>query len=99
MRWYSTLDADSEGHEGKFYVWTPDEVRGLLDPKEYAVLARRFGLDREANFEGQWHLHTFEPLAKVAEDAALTEDEATAALDSARRKLLAAAQCPRLAGA
>ena len=86
--WYATLDADSEGHEGKFYVWTPDEVRGLLDPKEYAVLARRFGLDRDANFEGQWHLHTFEPLAKVAEDAALTEDEATAALDSARRKLL-----------
>ena len=35
--YYSSLDADSEGEEGKFYVWTPDEVRALLTPEEYAV--------------------------------------------------------------
>jgi len=87
--YYSTLDADSEGHEGKFYVWTPGEVRQLLDAREYQVLARRFGLDREANFEGTWHLHAFEPLEKVAEEADLSVDETTAALDSARAKLLA----------
>jgi uncharacterized protein YyaL (SSP411 family) len=87
--WYATLDADSEGHEGKFYVWTPDEARHLLDEREYQVLARRFGLDRDANFEGRWHLHTFEPLDKVAEEAGLEPEEAEAALDSARAKLLA----------
>jgi uncharacterized protein YyaL (SSP411 family) len=87
--YYSTLDADSEGHEGKFYVWTPDEVRALLDEREYAALARRFGLDREANFEGRWHLHAFEPLEKVAEEAGLTTEEAAESLDSARAKLLA----------
>ena len=87
---YSTLDADSEGHEGRFYTWTPDEVRGLLDEREYAVLARRFGLDRDANFEGRWHLHAFEPLEKAAEEAGLTVEEAGAALDSARARLLAA---------
>jgi uncharacterized protein YyaL (SSP411 family) len=87
--YYSTLDADSEGHEGKFYVWTPGEVRALLDEREYQVLARRFGLDREANFEGHWHLHAFEPLEKVAEEAGLTADEAESLLDSARAKLLA----------
>jgi uncharacterized protein YyaL (SSP411 family) len=87
--YYSTLDADSEGHEGKFYVWTPEEARALLDEREYAVLARRFGLDREANFEGQWHLHAFEPMDKVAEAAGLTAEEAEASLDSARAKLLA----------
>jgi len=87
--WYSTLDADSEGHEGKFYVWTPDEVRSLLDGREYTVLARRFGLDRDANFEGAWHLHAFEPLEKVAEEAGVSVEDATTALDSARAKLLA----------
>ncbi len=87
--YYSTLDADSEGHEGKFYVWTPDEVRAVLDDREYPVLARRFGLDRDANFEGCWHLHAFEPMDKVAEEAGLTAEEAESLLDSARAKLLA----------
>ncbi len=87
---YSTLDADSEGHEGRFYIWTPDQVRGLLDPVEYQVLSRRFGLDRDANFEGTWHLHTFESLAQVAGEVHLDEERAVAVLDSARAKLLEA---------
>jgi uncharacterized protein YyaL (SSP411 family) len=49
--YYSSLDADSEGHEGKFYVWSQDEVRGLLDEQEYTAFARRFGLDRPPNFD------------------------------------------------
>jgi uncharacterized protein YyaL (SSP411 family) len=53
---YSSWDADSEGEEGKFYVWTPDQVRDLLDAESFALVARRFGLDKEANFEGHWHL-------------------------------------------
>ena len=53
---YSSWDADSEGEEGRFYVWTPDQVRDLLDAESFALIARRFGLDKEANFEGQWHL-------------------------------------------
>jgi hypothetical protein len=86
--YYSTLDADSEGHEGKFYVWDRDEVRGLLAGPEYDVLSRRFGLDRDANFEGRWHLHAFVPMSQVADDLGTTVDEATRTLDSARRKLL-----------
>ncbi len=53
---YSSYDADSEGEEGKFYVWTPEEVGSLLDEESFSLVARRFGLDREPNFEGQWHL-------------------------------------------
>jgi len=87
--YFATLDADSEGHEGRFYVWTPEQVRNLLDERAYQVLARRFGLDRSANFEGYWHLHAFEPLDKVAEEAGLTEEEAAATLDAARATLLA----------
>ncbi len=52
---YATLDADSEGHEGLYYLWEPDEVRTILGD-DYAVFARRFGLDQAANFEGRWHL-------------------------------------------
>jgi hypothetical protein len=87
--YYSTLDADSAGHEGRFYVWTPDEARRLLDAPEYAVLARRYGLDRDANFEGHWHLHAFEPMDQVAEATGLSLADAEAALDAARAKLLA----------
>ena len=59
---YSSLDADSEGEEGKFYVWTPAEVRSLLDDELYPLFARHFGLDRPANFEGRWHLHVREDI-------------------------------------
>ena len=88
--WYSTLDADSEGHEGRFYVWTPDEARSLLDEREFTVLSRRFGLDREPNFEGRWHLHAFESLDTVATETGLEAEAAEAVLDAARAKLLAA---------
>ena len=69
---YSSLDADSEGQEGRFYVWTPDEVRALVDADEYAVLERRFGLDQPANFEepahgiSAWHLRGCQSLEQIA---------------------------------
>jgi uncharacterized protein YyaL (SSP411 family) len=87
---YGALDADSEGHEGKFYAWTRDEVRALLTEDEYRVLARRFGLDREPNFEGRWHLHGYEDVRAFAAELGLDETRATELLDSGRAKLLAA---------
>jgi uncharacterized protein len=87
---YSSLDADSAGSEGKFYVWTPAEVQTLLTPREYAAFSRRFGLDREANFEGQWHLHTYQPLDDIARVLDESLHTAGALLDSSRRKLLTA---------
>ena len=50
--YYSSLDADSEHEEGKFYVWTPEEVKNLLTPDEYAVVGPHYGLDGAPNFEG-----------------------------------------------
>jgi uncharacterized protein YyaL (SSP411 family) len=87
---YSSLDADSEGHEGKFYVWTRNEVQSLLTPREYNAFSARFGLDRSANFEAEWHLHTYASLDDIA--AALKESvQAVAAdIESARSKLLKA---------
>jgi len=51
----SALDADSEGEEGRFYVWTPDELRAALGNDQLAVAAlEHFGLTRPPNFEGRW---------------------------------------------
>jgi len=87
---HAALDADSEGHEGRFYAWRRDEVQSLLGADEYRVLARRYGLDREPNFEGAWHLHCFVPLAQVAEEAGLEPARAAELLDAGRAKLFAA---------
>jgi uncharacterized protein len=87
--YYSSYDADSEGHEGKFYVWDQDAVRQALTTAEYSAFAPHFGLDRAPNFEGRWHLHVFESTEDVAKRLAKTTDEIEALLESARRKLLA----------
>jgi len=50
---YSAQDADSEGDEGKFFVWTPDELRELLGAADAELAARYWGVDRGANFEGR----------------------------------------------
>jgi uncharacterized protein YyaL (SSP411 family) len=59
---FSSRDADSEGEEGLFYLWTPGEVEKLLGD-DYEIFANRFGLKQPANFEGQWHLTVREALA------------------------------------
>ncbi|HEY7640674.1 MAG TPA: thioredoxin domain-containing protein [Steroidobacteraceae bacterium] len=87
--YWSTLDADSEGHEGKFYVWDAAQVRALVPSPAYEALARRFGLDRPANFEGLWHLHAYRPEEEVAAELGIDARELTRRLDEARRILLA----------
>lgn len=84
---YSALDADSEGHEGKFYAWTQEEARALLDEQEYQLAARYFGLNHAANFEGYWHFHVAEGAAQIASELRWTETEVIRILDSARAKL------------
>ena len=89
--YYSSLDADSEHEEGKFYVWTPQQVRALLGDAEYAVCAPFYGLDQAANFEGgQWHLHVARGLDEIARTLGLTAQECGALLARSRAKLFAA---------
>jgi uncharacterized protein YyaL (SSP411 family) len=60
--YYSSVDADSEGEEGKFYVWDREEVRRLLSAEEYPATAAHFGLDQPPNFENRyWHLRIARP--------------------------------------
>ncbi len=87
--YYSTLDADSEGEEGRFYVWDRNEVQALLSKDEYAVVAQVYGLDGPPNFEGQWHLHVYRDAASVAEELGLAPERVTTLLHHARQKLFA----------
>jgi len=86
--YYSSLDADSEGEEGKYYVWTPDEVKNILHEDDYAIFARRYGLDRAANFEGHWNLHVYRTRAELAAEFSMDEAEIEQADQRARSQLL-----------
>ena len=89
--YYSSLDADSEHEEGKFYVWTREEAQALLSTDEFAVAAPHWGLDAPANFEAtHWHLRVARPLADVAQQLGHGEEACAALLESARSRLLAA---------
>ena len=87
---YSSLDADSEGEEGRFYVWTPDEVRARLEPSEWAFVSEVWGLDSGANFEGHWHLYERVAPETVAQRQGLDAATGERLLAEARAKLLAA---------
>lgn len=88
--YYSALDADSEHREGKFYVWTPQQAADLLSAEEYAVAEPHYGLDQQANFEGEsWHLQVAVPLAEIAAGLGISCEIAQQRLASARAKLLA----------
>jgi uncharacterized protein YyaL (SSP411 family) len=89
--YYSTLDADSEGEEGKYYTWTRQEVQALLSEDEYRVAAARYGLDGPANFESRfWHLHVYRNVAAIARELGMDQARADALLLAARRKLFEA---------
>ncbi|MDJ0833524.1 MAG: thioredoxin domain-containing protein, partial [Gammaproteobacteria bacterium] len=86
--YFSAQDADSEGEEGRFYVWTPEEVAGVLSAQDYAIYAQVYGLDRSANFEGRWYPHTFQESAQVADNMGLSELQIRQSLETARQQLL-----------
>jgi uncharacterized protein YyaL (SSP411 family) len=87
---FAALDADSEGEEGKYYVWDRKQVKALLAAEEYAVVEPLWGLDQTPNFEGHWHLRVERPLSEVAARLGMGLDEAARRLATARAKLLQA---------
>jgi len=88
--YYSSLDADSEGEEGRFYIWSTKQVAGLLTDDEYRHFACYYGLERSPNFEGSWHLHNFETIATLNDAFGTTGNKARELLRSAREKLFRA---------
>ncbi|MBI4292310.1 MAG: thioredoxin domain-containing protein [Betaproteobacteria bacterium] len=89
--YYSSLDADSEHEEGKFYVWSREEFAAQLSDDEYAVASPYYGLDDAPNFEGhRWHLRVKRSLAEVAQALGRPAKDCEPLLESARAKLFAA---------
>jgi len=89
---YSTTDADSEGEEGKYFVWDRQDVVSVLGPDLGELLCRHFGVTEVGNFEhsGKTVLHIAEPPGTLAEALNLPLKEVEERLAEGRRQLLAA---------
>jgi uncharacterized protein YyaL (SSP411 family) len=87
---YASLDADSEGHEGRYYVWDRAQVQTLLEPAQWPLFAARYGLDEPPNFEGQWHLTARRGIDAVAAAQSLEPAQVHRLLAAAQERLLAA---------
>jgi uncharacterized protein YyaL (SSP411 family) len=90
---YSSLDADSEGVEGKYYAWQPAEVKAILGEQDGGWLCKVYGVTSAGNFEhGQSILHLTDSPEALAEQSELTEGQFWAKLNPLRAKLKAARQ-------
>ena len=94
---YSAEDADSDGVEGKFYVWTQDEIRKVLGKEQAELFAAVFNVKAKGNFVDEASgrdsanniLHLKRSWAQIAKEAKLTEAQLMEQLEQARVKLLA----------
>ncbi len=86
---YSSQDADSEGEEGKFFVWTPDEVKGILGQQEGEIFCTAYDVKPGGNFEGKSILNIPIPLEKIAEQLGLPLEELADILNRGRAGLFA----------
>lgn len=88
---YSSLDADSEGEEGKFYVWKQAEIDSILSPAESNLVSTYYHTSPKGNWESQKNiLRTTDSLETIAQKLSLPGSEAEKLLESAKSKLLQA---------
>ncbi len=85
---YSAQDADTEGHEGRYYTWAFQEVREVLSNEEAELFCHYFGITPEGNFEGRNVLHIPLPLEEFAELRGIPAEELRSLLEKARIKML-----------
>lgn len=87
---FSATDADSEGEEGKYFVWSRAEVARLVDPAAVDLVCRYWDITAGGNFEGHNIPHVSRSLADVATEVGFAVERAPDALREARSALLAA---------
>ncbi|UCF21633.1 MAG: DUF255 domain-containing protein [Gemmatimonadota bacterium] len=87
---YSSTDADSEGVEGKFFVWTPEEVGAVLEKEEARRFNAYYDITLNGNWEGKSIPNTPHPLSAVAKQMGIMHEELRQTLEVARQKIYAA---------
>ncbi len=92
---YSAEDADSEGEEGKFYVWTEDEITGVLGKDDAELIIKTYNVGESGNFSeeasgektGSNILYLKKPLPELARSFGISADEFEGRIDKSRKKL------------
>jgi len=88
---YSSLDADSEGEEGRFYVWSREQARAVLRDDEWQVAAPYYGLDGPPNFEGHaWNIRVVASVDEIAARFGLSLPDVQTRVAGARMALFKA---------
>jgi hypothetical protein len=87
---YSTQDADSEGEEGKFFLWTPAEIEAALSPEDARLVMAYFDVTSEGNFEGRNILHVLRDEDVVAHLAGVSLEQVRGVIARARQALFKA---------
>jgi uncharacterized protein len=86
---YTAQDADSEGEEGKFFVWAPAEIEAVLDANAAEVFEATYGVSTRGNFEGKNILHMRRTAESVAKDFNLSQEQVEQILAESKTKLFA----------
>lgn len=85
---YSSLDAESEGEEGKFYRWTKAELKSILNDQEFQLFASVYRINEAPNFESKYYAPQLATsLASIAKTKSLSENELEQKLEPIRKKL------------
>ena len=84
---YSAQDADSEGIEGKFFVWTPDEIAEILGEEDARIFEFFYDVSETGNFEGQNILNVKNSIAETAQTFGISEDELVDKLSEFKEKV------------
>jgi uncharacterized protein YyaL (SSP411 family) len=85
---YSAEDADSEGKEGTFYLWEPDEIQSIIGAESAKIFNRRYGVTKRGNFEnGKTILNISKSLEQLQDEFKLTPPKIDDILTEARQKL------------
>ena len=85
--YYCATDADSEGEEGRFFVWTLDEIQALLDPVSAKAFTLFYDVTVQGNWEGKNVLHRSRTVAQTATELGCTPEALQSRLEAAREKL------------